>query len=323
MRACVRSLVVLLVASSALSSSGRIEAQRRATASPPPAEAAPDPSVEARERFMAGAELFDEERFDAAAVEFERSFALRPVPVVLFNLAQCYRRLLRHDDAIEAFRRYLALGGASIAADRRRGVEQEIAAIEAQTGAVALDVSPAGARVSIDGRPAGAAPLPELRLAEGHRALRIEAEGYVTIEDELVVVGREGRRVEVRLAALDTAATLRLDVTPPAARMMIDGLDVGSGTTERRVPSGGHVIEARLEGHRPYLASVELAERQELALHLQLEVERAREVTEEWWFWTTIGVVVAGGVVAGVVLATNPIEAAPIPGRSLTGHIEI
>jgi tetratricopeptide (TPR) repeat protein len=322
-RACVRSLVVLLVASSALSSSGRIEAQRRATASPPPAEAAPDPSVEARERFMAGAELFDEERFDAAAVEFERSFALRPVPVVLFNLAQCYRRLLRHDDAIEAFRRYLALGGASIAADRRRGVEQEIAAIEAQTGAVALDVSPAGARVSIDGRPAGAAPLPELRLAEGHRALRIEAEGYVTIEDELVVVGREGRRVEVRLAALDTAATLRLDVTPPAARMMIDGLDVGSGTTERRVPSGGHVIEARLEGHRPYLASVELAERQELALHLQLEVERAREVTEEWWFWTTIGVVVAGGVVAGVVLATNPIEAAPIPGRSLTGHIEI
>ena len=46
-------------------------------------------------------------------------------------------------------------------------------------------------------------------------------------------------------------------------------------------------------------------------------------MTEEWWFWTTIGVVVAGGVVAGVVLATNPIEAAPIPGRSLTGHIEI
>lgn len=324
MRACVRSLVVLLIASSALCSSGRVEAQRRATASTPPtAPAAPDPSVEARERFMAGAELFDEERFDAAAVEFERSFALRPVPVVLFNLAQCYRRLLRHDDAIEAFRRYLALGGASIAADRRRGVEQEIATIEAQTGAVALDVSPAGARVSIDGRPAGAAPLPELRLAEGHRALRIEAEGHVTIEDELVVVGRERRRVEVRLAALDTAATLRLDVTPPEARMMIDGLDVGSGTTERRVPSGGHVVEARLEGHRPYLASVELAERQELALHLQLEVERAREVTEEWWFWTTIGVVVAGGVVAGVVLATNPIEAAPIPGRSLTGHIEI
>ena len=323
MRACVRSLVVLLVASSALSSSGRIEAQRRATASPPPAEAAPDPRVEARERFMAGAELFDEERFDAAAVEFERSFALRPVPVVLFNLAQCYRRLLRHDDAIEAFRRYLALGGASIAADRRRAVEEEIAAIDAQTGAVALDVSPSGARVSIDGRPAGTAPLSELRLAEGHRALRIEAEGYVTIEDELVVVGREHRRVEVRLAALDTAATLRLDVTPPAARMLIDGLDVGSGTTERRVPSGGHVVEARLDGHRPYLASVELAERQELALHLQLEVERAREVTEEWWFWTTIGVVVAGGVVAGVVIATNPIEAAPIPGRSLTGHIEI
>jgi hypothetical protein len=137
------------------------------------------------------------------------------------------------------------------------------------------------------------------------------------------VVGRERRRVELRLAAIDTAATLRLDVSPPAARMLVDGLDVGAGATERRLPSGGHVVEARLEGHRPYLASVELAERQSLDLHLQLEPERGREVTEEWWFWTTIGVVVAGGVVAGVVIATNPIEAAPIPGRSLTGHIEI
>lgn len=321
----IRALFALSIVLASLAPSSAT-AQRRAPTAPaastPSAPTAPDPSLEARERFMAGAELFDEERFDAAAVEFERSFALRPVPVVLFNLAQCYRRLLRHDDAIDAFRRYLALGGASIATDRRRGVEDEIEAIEAQTGAVEIEVSPAGARVSVDGRPAGTAPL-TLRLASGHRALRIEAEGFVTIEDELVVVGRERRRVELRLAAIDTAATLRLDVSPPAARMLVDGLDVGTGATERRLPSGGHVVEARLEGHRPYLASVELAERQSLDLHLQLEPERGRDVTEEWWFWTTIGVIVAGGVVAGVVIATNPVEAAPIPGRSLTGHIEI
>jgi hypothetical protein len=300
-------------------------AQRRSTERPASggALAAPSSEAQARERFMAGAELFDAERFDAAAAEFERSFELRSVPVVLFNLAQCYRRLVRYDEAIDAFRRYLALGGEEIAAARRRLVEDEIASLEAQIGTIVLDVTPAGARVSVDGRPLGTTPLAELRLASGARTLRIEAEGHVTIEDELVVVGREHRRIELRLAELDTAATLRLEVSPAEAMMLVDGLAVGSAATSRRVPSGGHVVEARLDGYRPYLASVELAERQELDLHLQLEPERARDVTEEWWFWTTVGLVVAGGAVAGVVIATNPVEAPPLPANSGVGHIEI
>jgi hypothetical protein len=186
-----------------------------------------------------------------------------------------------------------------------------------------LEIREPGARVSVDGRPVGTAPIAPLRLASGHRALRIEADGFVTVEDELVVVGRETRRVEVRLARVESAATLRLDVVPSEAVMFVDGLDVGSDRTERRVTSGGHVIEARLDGYVPYLASVELADRQSLELHLRLETTRSPEITQQWWFWTTLGVVIAGGVVAGVLIATNPVEAAPIAGRSLVGHIEI
>jgi len=318
----MRALVFLLVFVTPCIASAQRSSDRSVRVEPSVATA-PDPSVEARARFMAGAEHFDAERFDAAAAEFERSFALREVPVVLFNLAQCYRRLLRNDDAIDAFRRYLAIGGASVAPERRRGVEQEIAALEAQTGTVTLEIREPGARVSVDGRPVGTAPIAPLRLASGHRALRIEADGFVTVEDELVVVGRETRRVEVRLARVESAATLRLDVVPSEAVMFVDGLDVGSDRTERRVTSGGHVIEARLDGYVPYLASVELADRQSLELHLRLETTRSPEITEQWWFWTTLGVVIAGGVVAGVLIATNPVEAAPIAGRSLVGHIEI
>jgi hypothetical protein len=47
------------------------------------------------------------------------------------------------------------------------------------------------------------------------------------------------------------------------------------------------------------------------------EPERRPRVYERWWFWTIVGVAVAGGVTAGVLLANQP-AATPALGQDVT-----
>jgi tetratricopeptide (TPR) repeat protein len=70
----------------------------------------------ARAHVKAAVAYYDEARYDEAAHEMEAAFALRPLPDLQYNLAQCYERLGRTQDAIAAYQRYFE--GSPTAADR-------------------------------------------------------------------------------------------------------------------------------------------------------------------------------------------------------------
>ena len=42
------------------------------------------------------------------------------------------------------------------------------------------------------------------------------------------------------------------------------------------------------------------------AKSVSLQLEESKSVLSAWWLWTTIGVAVAGGTAAAIVLATRP-----------------
>src|SRR5215470_8477917 len=70
----------------------------------------------ARAHLNAGVAYYDEARYDEAAREMEAAYRLRAAPELQYNLAECYDRLNRYDDAVRAYRTYLA--GLPKAADR-------------------------------------------------------------------------------------------------------------------------------------------------------------------------------------------------------------
>jgi tetratricopeptide (TPR) repeat protein len=73
------------------------------------AQADEDPVVtKARIHLRAGISDYDEGRYAEAAVQMERAYALAPLPELKYNLAQCYERLDRLDDAAQAYDAYLA-----------------------------------------------------------------------------------------------------------------------------------------------------------------------------------------------------------------------
>jgi hypothetical protein len=94
-----------------------------------PAAAAPDAAtIAAKDHFVAAQKLYDLGKFEAALAEYDAAYSAKPLPALLFNIAQCHRNLGRKERAVFFFRRYLEL---SPAAKNRADVEASIAELEA------------------------------------------------------------------------------------------------------------------------------------------------------------------------------------------------
>lgn len=76
-----------------------------------PAAAQVSDDEQARMHFMAGTSYFDQARYEEAAQEFEESYRLSGRGVLLVNIARCYERLGRWDEAVDNLERYLADAG--------------------------------------------------------------------------------------------------------------------------------------------------------------------------------------------------------------------
>jgi hypothetical protein len=309
-----RLLAALLVVALALLATNGASAQRRGAE----AARARTAHTEAREHFYDASVLYEQGNLEGAIVEFEASYAIEPLPVVRFNLAQCLKGLFRYADAIEQYQRYLA-DSQNVPADRRAAVRATIDELRSLIAPITIAVAPEGAEVRIDGRTMGTAPLAApLQLAAGRRVLEVVLDGHVTVRDEIAVVARRPRTIRVRLARQETAGTLRIRTAPRRALVRIDGLEVGAAPVERRVTAGGHVIEASANDFQLYRTSVQIRERQTLDLLATLEHEEAPSVTSRWWFWAGVSGVAAFATVLIIALwpdrRLDPIEGNVAPG---------
>lgn len=82
--------------------------------------------AEARALFNAAVAAYDAGRYEDALDSFERAYERSQRPALLYNMGQCYDRLRRDEEAVDAFERYLA---AMPGADNRAQVEQRIRAL--------------------------------------------------------------------------------------------------------------------------------------------------------------------------------------------------
>ena len=56
---------------------------------------------------QAGIEYYNEARYDEAAREFDAAYRLKSLPELQYNLAQCYERMGKPDEAAQAYQKYL------------------------------------------------------------------------------------------------------------------------------------------------------------------------------------------------------------------------
>ena len=113
-------------------------------------------------------------------------------------------------------------------------------------GILALSSDPAGARVSLDGRPLGATPL-ELRVEAGRsHSVRLALPGHADAELSLTL--GQGERREETLRLVPQLGEVKIAARPPDAELFVDGQPKGKADQTLQLVAVPHVIEIRREG---------------------------------------------------------------------------
>lgn len=233
--------------------------------------------VEARERVEHGNTCFEAGQYREAIAAYEEALELYPSPRILVNLAEAQREAGLWGSAQLNFQKFLEQGGAKPGTRIYQSLTARIREIDALAARLAITEFADELELTIDGMPVGD-PLEEpILLAPGRHELIARAPGLET--KALTVILEAGAVLRLSLALEEKPAPVA--IAPPPVKIM-------------------KVIEAPRElliTHRapPFM-----------------EPAGDTPVIESWWFWTIIGVVVAGAA-AGTVALHNSVADVPEP----------
>jgi hypothetical protein len=117
-------------------------------------------------------------------------------------------------------------------------------------GQIAIDSTPQGAQVQIDGKsdPSYVTPFVLTNLEPGQHSITVSKVGYSTDTRAVAVTSANRTTTVIHLAQL--MATLIVKSDPPGANIYVDGRDVGTKTPAQvSVDKGQHVVLVRMSGY--------------------------------------------------------------------------
>lgn len=257
----------------------------------------------ARELFQRGLAALEAQRYADAVASFERSYDLRPSPVVQYNLALAYRGAGRHQDAIRTFERYLRAPSASASRDDLVEIAREIERLRSSLPTVFLDIRPRNASVSID-VVTDVPSIGSVRVDPGDHVVETSLDGFR--HESRRISARPGsiHRMRFELDPVGEAPRLAIDPRTESAEVEIDGEIVGRGAVERIVSAGEHSIVVRAPGFVAERRTVRVGASGRTAVVLSL---MRQEGVPPWVLGASIGggVAVVTAIIVGVVVATT------------------
>lgn len=182
--------------------------------------------------------------------------------------------------------------------------------------------SPASGELVVDGAPVG--PLPfDGALAPGPHVIQVVAGDSGSGLMAVTIV--EGQRTEVTPALAPLGGRIEVVTEPLTARLLVDGIAVGTGRWRGRLPVGGQSVEAEEEGYRRVVRELDVGiddEAQRITLTLERVEDHPRWATLEqgasgaFWIEALGGLAVAPSLGSG---AEGSCESATCEGAAPLG----
>jgi tetratricopeptide (TPR) repeat protein len=173
----------------------------------------------AKGHFESGRAYYNQARYKDAIREFEEAYRLAPLPVLLFNIAQCYERIGDLLKAVEFFKQYLKK---SPEAEDRKAVEEKIRSLQERIKQTAINLitTEEKATVYLNGKEIGTTPLKEsIKVLPGSHTIQIEKKGFKSLTLQVVVpVGQE---LTVQGKLIPLPPKIPPSITPPKKKKEI------------------------------------------------------------------------------------------------------
>jgi hypothetical protein len=277
-----------------------------------------EPSAEERARALelkrTGDAAMESMHYRDAVDAYVQAYAITKDPALLYNRGRALQAVGDFPGALEALEGFDASAGPALKS-RVPKLGELLAEVRSKVATLNVTCNVAGARVLVRDTVVGTTPLRgPMRFNAGAATLEVLAEGYVPHRRTLQLPPGGTLEVEVSLVAKAKAAVLVLRSSVPGTTAIVDGQVAGNPPLEVVVDPGPHKILARAEGYAETETSaiVALGEHKEV----DLTFKKNPGITAKWWFWTGIGVAVAGGatVAAALLIEKNPSHGDLAPG---------
>jgi hypothetical protein len=270
-----------------------------AIAQPKPPDRSPAAQASALKR-KADAEM-DLLHYADALDSYTAAYELSHDPALLYNRARVLEALERYSDALEALERFATEASPELRA-RVPKLKELMADMSGRLTKLTVNCAVANARVLVRDKVVATTPVnAPIRINAGAADLEVVAEGYVPFRKRIELPKGGELAVDVALVARDAKGQLLVGSTPTGADVKIDGKSLGRAPAEAQLAPGNHVIVLSLEGYREQKTSAVVIEGERKRVDVVLEAKPG--ITQTWWFWTGIGVVVVSATVATLVYA--------------------
>lgn len=202
--------------------------------------------TDARTHYEQAQKLYETGRYNEAIGEFEKAYALKPHPNVLYNIGQSYERLLNYEKSVTYFEKYLAEAPAS--AEFRKIVENRLTVLRGLPARISITTIPenVAARLTLQGSAAdgssgrtySARTPTTFSIPAGNYDIYLDEPGWRPEKHPVTAALGQPYFYQYRLDRLDAPVTIL--TRPKGARIFVDNRMVGETPFSGTIEAGKH-----------------------------------------------------------------------------------
>lgn len=246
--------------------------------------------------------LMDQDRYADAVVLYQRAYELSSDPALLYNQGRAFEALGDYPAALEKLEAFDRDAPAAVRA-RVPGLRELITDLRGRIATVVVRTNAPNARLHVRQKDEGILNIEKrLTTRAGSASIEVDAEGYESFRRDVDLSAGSIVVVDARLTPKKRDALVVVRTTP-SADILFDGRQLGRAPLQVRASPGTHELVARADGYYEEKVPMTLAlgDRRDI----ELEMRSTPGIASKWWFWTGIGVVIAGGVATAIALTTE------------------
>lgn len=257
------------------------------------AQAAKPPKTEAARLKKDADALMDQDKYVDALALYARAYELTADPALLYNQGRALEAMGEYAEAIDKLERFEREASPALRA-KVPGLKDLLVDLRGRIATLVVTTNAPNARLLVREKAIGTlTPGKETRLRTrtGAATVEVVAEGFTSFKKDIDLVSGAPIKIDAQLQP-KKAEPLLVVRSRPSADIAIDGRAIGRAPLELHLPAGPHLLVADAEGREQQKVKMMLAlgDRREL----DIELPKTPGITSRWWFWTGIGVVVAG-----------------------------